>query len=145
MVSGILLDIRAPDEVAGPPASADLPAYWDRLSREAARAGRGADLHASRDDFEAVVRARLRMLDAGAELADRLGPAGAADPLRAECGALQTLHDRLFPRWRTEDDLYTILVEQLSLPNEKLLELAAAYPAPQSWWDETVDPRLPAD
>ncbi len=35
-------------------------------------------------------------------------------------------------------------LEKATRSNEQLLALAGTHPAPQSWWDETEDPTLPA-
>jgi hypothetical protein len=53
---------------------------------------------------------------------------------------LRKQYDALLVRWQTLDDLTQILIEKFSLPAEKLRELAAKYPPPQSWFEETADP-----
>ena len=53
----------------------------------------------------------------------------------------EKFYDELFLHfWQTEEDLHQIVIEQLSLPADKLRELAAKYPPPASWYEETADP-----
>jgi hypothetical protein len=45
--------------------------------------------------------------------------------------------DSLFPLWQVLDELEVILLEKMSIPNEDLKKLAAKYPPPSSWYDES--------
>lgn len=123
----------------------DLAADWDRLCRKAVRAGRVAELHAARGDVQALFHAHLQILNGCLTVADRLGgPPAEAERLAAVRADIQRLHDGLFPRWRSEDDLDEILVEQFSIPNERLLALAQGSP-PAWWWEDDDDPARAAE
>ena len=125
----------------------DLATDWDRLCREAVRAGRVPELHAARGDVQALFHAHLQILDGCLTVADRLGgPPAEADRLAAVRADIQRLHDGLFPRWQSEDDLDDILVDLLSIPNERLIALAQGSPPPVWWWADDDDPsRATAD
>lgn len=112
---------------------------WDRVCREAIQSGSAEELHAARDDYQAVLLAHLKILDGYLVLADRFPdeyPHGdLAERLTSIRDELQQHYDSLFPRWQTLDDLEAILLESASLPNEQLKELAKQYPPPQAWYD----------
>ncbi|MCI0702195.1 MAG: hypothetical protein L0241_14015 [Planctomycetia bacterium] len=83
----------------------------------------------------------LGLLDLHARLTERdLSPHYARKELSQVIEELVKLRENIFSDWRTADDLANILVEKFSLPAEKLKELAAKYPPPQSWYEETTDP-----
>ena len=146
-----LFHLREMDDFPGPFAhrarqvTAELRATWGRTSREAATNRRLSDLHAARDDYHALLKGHLQLLAdylALAELHRRAfdsNPIWVAD-LRRAVDDLKALHDELFPRWQTAEDLQQILVEQFSMPADNLRELAAKYPPPPSWAEETTDP-----
>jgi hypothetical protein len=123
----------------------ELRELWDRACRDAAEHRKVPELHAARDEYLALLEGHLRLLEeylAVAELHRQVfGPSAArVDALRGAVGELRGLHDELFPRWQTADDLYRLIVEKLTPPAEQLKTLAAKYPPPESWLDETVDP-----
>jgi len=62
------------------------------------------------------------------------------EELKEAANELKALHDELFPRWQTADDLHQLLVDKFSLAADKLRELAATHPPPTSWMEETIDP-----
>lgn len=142
---------RALDDFPGPFAerarltAGELRELWDRASRDAAENRRLEELHAARDEYRELLAGHLRLLNEYLSLAElhsrALGsnPAWAAE-LRHAVSDLQSLHDSLFPRWQTLQDLQHILIEKFSLPAEKLRERAALSPPPQAWFEETADP-----
>ena len=146
-----LFSPRALDGFPGPVADRacqtadELRDLWDRTSRAAAANRRLDELHAARAEYRELLAGHLNLLEDYAALADMhrraLGAnAAAADTLNRAVSALRSLHDELFPRWQTVQDLQQILIEQFSLPADKLRELAAKLPPPAAWLDETIDP-----
>jgi hypothetical protein len=146
-----LFDLNAMADFPGPFAhrarqvAEELRDTWERTSREAATNRRLGDLHAARDDYHALLSGRLRLLAEYLTLAELHRRAFGSNPTRVEelnraVTELKTLHDRLFPRWRTEEDLHQILIEQFALPADTLRALAAESPPPASWYEETADP-----
>ena len=146
-----LFDLSEMNEFPGPFArrarqvAEELRNTWDRTSREAATNRRLGDLHAARDDYRALLTGHLRLLEEYLTLTNLHQRAFGSnriwlDELNRAVAELKKLHDELFPRWQTEEDLHQILVEQLSLPAEKLRELAVKSPPPASWYEETADP-----
>lgn len=126
-------------------AADELKAHWDRACRAAAENRTVADLHAVRDEYEALLSRQLRLCRehlAAAEQHRRVfgpNPTG-ADDLAAAARELQALYDELFPRWQTLDDLYEIILAKYSLRAEQLEAFAAKNRPPASWYDETDDP-----
>jgi len=121
---------------------------WKDICQEAAASRRLNELHAAREDFLAVFnqlitfhKSYLGLLDLHGRLTDRdLSPRFARKELSQAIEELVALRESIFSNWRTADDLASILVEKFSLPAEKLKELAAKHPPPQSWFEETTDP-----
>ncbi len=73
------------------------------------------------------------------------GLAEAADsPLAADfqhvADEIRRQRDELFNRWQTFEDLCQIVIEAVQPTVERLKEIAAKHPPPQSWYDETIDP-----
>jgi hypothetical protein len=118
---------------------------WDHVSRQAIESGNAEELHAVRDDYQTFLHGHLKILDGLSILATRFNgeyrhPEIAGFVKRAR-DDIQKHYDSLFPRWQTLEDLEAILLERISLPNDRLKELAAKYPPPQSWYDEDETPR----
>jgi hypothetical protein len=113
---------------------------WDRVCDRAIQNGSAEELHAARNDYQAVLLAHLKILEGYSVLLTRFdGPhpdAALADRLAHTRDELQTHYDWLFPRWQTLDDLEAILLERISLPNDRLKTLAAKCPPPPAWYDE---------
>ena len=146
-----LFQLREMEDFPGPFArrarrvAAELRDTWERTSREAATNRRLPDLQAARDDYHALLKGHLQLLEDYLALTELHRRAFGSNPawvveLHAAVDDLKALHDELFPRWQTEEDLQQILVEQLSVPAERLRELAAKYPPAPSWAEETTDP-----
>lgn len=154
MAATLLRDMfrsRAMDDFPGTfahqarPVIEDLRRDWDRTSREAAENGRLEGLHATRDDYHDLLQGHIRLLEEYLSLTKlhqrAFGPnAVKLAELTRALDDLRGLHDELFPRWQTREDLTQILIERFSLPAEKLRELASSQAPPRSWIEETADP-----
>ena len=116
---------------------------WDHVCRQAIQAGIAEELHASREDYEAVLLAHLKILNGYLALLSRFSderpPERYVERLAGERDRLQQHHDSLFPRWQTLDDLEAILLERISLSNDRLKALAANHPPSPAWYEETND------
>lgn len=146
-----LFHLPAMDDFPGPFAhraglvSRELRELWERTSRDAAATRKIEELHATREAYRALLKGHLLLLEDYLSVAElhqlHLGPPSerVSELRRAEEG-LRELHDELFPRWQTLDDLHAILAQKFTLSAAKLDELAAKSPPPQSWFDETLDP-----
>jgi hypothetical protein len=124
-----------PFEYAG-----EVSGAWDRACRRATESGSAEELHSARDDYQALLLAHLKILDGWLTLLSRFPreyPPGFAEDFTSIRDQLRKHYDSLFPRWQTLEDLEAILLERASLPNDQLKELAAKYPPPQAWYDET--------
>ncbi|VTR91313.1 unnamed protein product [Gemmata massiliana] len=116
---------------------------WDRACHQAIQSGSVEELHAARDDYQAVLTGHLKVLDGYSVLANRFS----GEYLHPELvnrlprlrDQLQKHYDSLFPRWQVLQDLEAILLERVSLSNDQLKELAAKNPPPQAWFDEADD------
>jgi hypothetical protein len=154
MMGAILRELfrpRAMDDFPGPFAhraretAKQLREVWDRTSRDAAENRRLDDLHAARDDYQALLSGHLRLLEDYLALTKLHQRAFGSNPdwieeLTQAVDELKNLYDELFPRWQTAADLHQLLIEKFSLSADKLRALAAKSPPPQSWVEETVDP-----
>jgi len=146
-----LFRLPAFDDFPGPFAhratavSRELREHWEHTSRDAA-ANRAVDeLHAARDAYRDLLEGHLKLLEDYLSVARlhqlHLDPSSERiRELQEAFTGLQQLHNELFPRWQTLDDLREILRSKFTLPSVKLDELAAKHPPPQSWFDETIDP-----
>ena len=126
-------------------AAGELRELWDRTSRDAAENRKLDDLHAARDEYHTLLKGHVQLLVDYRRLAKHHCRALGANPvwvneLDSAVRELQSLYNELFPRWRTVEDLQQILIERLSLPAEKLRELAAKSPPSAAWFEETADP-----
>jgi hypothetical protein len=124
---------------------AELRAGWDSSCREAVENHRLDELHAARDDYRALLNGHLQLLEDYLALTKLHGRAFGPNPAWIEelgqaVTELRTLHDQLFPRWQSRDDLVQLLIEKFSLPADRLRELAAKHPPAESWFEETADP-----
>ena len=112
---------------------------WGHVCRLAIQNGSAEDLHAARDDYQAVLAAHLKILDGCLSVLSRFQGEGThAEFTERVTGArddLQQHYDALFPRWQTLDDLEAILLERVSLPNDQLKALAAKYSPAPAWYD----------
>lgn len=123
----------------------ELRELWNQTSQNAAESRRIEALHSARDDYRLLLTGHIRLLEDYLALAELHRRFLGADPLRVEelkeaVNELKTLHDELFPRWQTADDLRQLLIDKFSLSADKLRELAAAHPPAPSWAEETIDP-----
>jgi hypothetical protein len=121
---------------------------WDYLCREAATTRRVKELHAARPDLLAVLdqiitlhKSYLGLLDLHEQFTGRDGyPRELREDLTRAIEETIRLRDDIFSNWHTADDLARILIEKFSLPADKLREVAAKHPPPESWFEETADP-----
>ena len=109
---------------------------WDNACRQAIRDGAAEELHAVRDDYQAILLGHIKILDGYLLLVSRFEPEqGRNERLARFRDDLQKHYDALFPRWQTLDDLEAMLLERISPSNEQLKALAANSPPPQAWFD----------
>ncbi len=117
---------------------------WGHVCRLAIQNGSAEDLNAARDDYQAVLVAHLKILDGCLSVLSRFQGEDAhaefTERVNSARDELQKHYVSLFPRWQTLDDLEAILLERVSLPNDRLKELAAKYPPPPAWYDEADAP-----
>lgn len=121
---------------------------WRRICREAVEQHRVSELHAARDDVFAVFdrliafhKSYLGLLALQQEvMGETYHLRWPPEELVRELDELVKLQGEIFPRWQTQDDLYQLLIDQFTLPADKLDAIAAKHPPPQSWYDETDDP-----
>ena len=149
MVASLLHELVTPPPAHTPPLFFDphsqhwptrLITAWDDVCRRVLAGESVEELHASRDDYHAVLVGHLKMLEGYLVVLDRFrtnvpGNRFAVE-LQQQLPRLRRHLDSLFPRWQTQDDLEAILLERISTPNSQLKELAAENPPPQSWYDE---------
>lgn len=112
---------------------------WDEAAQRAIQTGDAGELHAVRDDYEAVLRGHLKMIDGYLLVSDRFN-GGIPHPeflerLAETRDELRKHYDSLFPRWQTLEDLEAILLASVSPGHERLKSLAAAHTPPESWYD----------
>ena len=114
---------RAVDDFSGPfarRAQETAEAFrrdWDRTARDAAENHRLGERHASREEYHALLSGHLRLLEEYLSLTEvhqrAFGPNPVwATELSTAVEVLKRLHDELFPRWQTADDLARILIER---------------------------------
>lgn len=114
---------------------------WDDVCSSVAREGNPTELHALRDKYEAVVELHLRILKDILSLEEMSDDrAYFIEDLRRMIDDLQTFRDELFNRWKSEEDLYSILVERYPLSADRLTALAKKHGAPESWRTGDDDP-----
>jgi hypothetical protein len=114
-----------------------LKGAWNYACQQAIQTGSAEELHAARDDYQAVLVAYLKILDGYSVLLDRFaGARPDAERITRARDELQTHYDSLFPRWQSLDDLEALLLERISLPHDRLKALAAKSPPAPSWYDE---------
>ncbi|MBA4190232.1 MAG: hypothetical protein C0467_19780 [Planctomycetaceae bacterium] len=154
MAAAMLRDLfrpRAMDDFPGPFAlrahevAEELRRDWERTCRDAAENRRLEELHATREDYHALLKGHLRLLEDYLALTEIHQRAFGANPVRiAEMtravDELRLLYEELFPRWQTSRDLAQILIEKFALPADRLQALAATHAPPPSWLEETDDP-----
>ncbi|MBA4191348.1 MAG: hypothetical protein C0467_25480 [Planctomycetaceae bacterium] len=98
------------------PIARHLLTAWEQTTRRVVRVEALDELHATRDDYQAVLLGHLRILDGYLTLMCRFGgepPHGeVVNHLAHNRDLLQRHYESLFPRWKTQDDLGAILREQ---------------------------------
>jgi len=154
MAAAILRELFRPRAMADFPgpfatrarhAAEELRHDWDRTCRDAAENLRLEELHATRNDYQTLLKGHLLLLENYLALSELHQRMFGSNPLWIEelshaVGGLRSLYDELFPRWQTLQDLTQLVIEKFSLPKERLQELALKYPPPSSWYEETADP-----
>lgn len=140
-----MTDFPGPFALRARETAEELRRDWERTARDAAADRRLDELHATRDDYRALLVGHIRLLEDYLDLTElhqrAFGPnAARLQELKQAVAELRELHDELFPRWQTRGDLAQLLVERLSLPAHQLRDLAATHPPPAAWAEETADP-----
>jgi hypothetical protein len=123
----------------------ELKRRWKETCADAAEKRKVPDLHATRGEYQALLKGHLRLLEDYLRVAelhrDAFGSSpGRVEEMRRAADELRDFYDDLFPHWQTLDDLYAITIAMFSPSAERARLLAAKYPPPQSWLDETDDP-----
>ncbi len=117
-----------------------LVSAWENACRRALQTGDAEELHATRNDYQALLLGHLKVLDGHLMLfqcfLNEYPHRQFEERMRRTRDALQRHYDALFPRWQTIDDLEALLLERASISNEQLKALAAAHAPPQAWYDE---------
>ena len=106
---------------------------------DAAEARRLPELHAGRDDYRRLYDHYVGAAEHYAGVAEAAGDPSAADFARV-ADEVRAQRDDLFGRWQTLDDLYRVVIDLFTPSPERSAYLAAKYPPPASFWDETDDP-----
>lgn len=119
-----------------------LVARRKQLFRDAAMEARAEELHAGREEYRRIYDDYIGVAERFRALAETAGSPLVADFERV-AGAIRGQRDEVFGRWQSFDDLCALLIEVIQPSAEKLKQLAAKYPPPQSWYDETDDPFTP--
>jgi hypothetical protein len=123
----------------------ELRQDWEKTSRDAAENRRIDELHATREDYQDLLEGHLNLLEyylTLSKLHHRLFGSNLLwiEELNRAVSELREHYEQLFPRWQSSRDLAQLLVDKFSIPTEKLKELAAKNPPPNSWYEETIDP-----
>jgi hypothetical protein len=121
---------------------------WDAICRETIRNGRIDELHAARDDIQAVFdryialfKDYVALLDLIERTTDRNGPLPhLRERISRETEELTLLYDEIFPKWQSVDDVAEMILAKHSLTQAELKIIAAANRPAQSWYEETIDP-----
>ncbi len=120
-----------------------LDQFWDQLCKKAYRDG-AEPLHAIRDKIELIWRLRADSIRDVKAIGERVFQlSGRAPTAWLHLDEAEKTVDRfsviVLDRWQSLEDLEDVLLARISIPNERLKKLAAQYPPPQSWYDETID------
>lgn len=110
-----------------------------QLFRDVAMNRRAAELHEGREEYRRIYDDYIGVAERYQALAEAAGSPLAAE-FESVAEAIRQQRDDLFGRWRTLDDLYQVLIKDLTPSAERLKAFAARSPPPQSWFDETDDP-----
>jgi hypothetical protein len=117
---------------------------WNRMCQQAAQSGNAEELHAVRDDYEAVLRGQLKILDGWLLVWGRLNGEShlfeLPERLTDTRDSLQRHYDSLFPRWQALEDLEAIILETISPTHGYLKDLATIHSPPQSWYHDPSAP-----
>ncbi len=121
---------------------------WSRLCELAFVAGLDV-LATRRDQIAASVMRKEEMvrrgMDLAARMADLLGhPVEGSARLPTAADQLGEFRSTVLDRWQTVDDLAALLIEKCQPSEDRLKALAAAYPPPQSWYDQPAVSTFPS-
>ena len=120
---------------------------WSRLCELAVVGGLDV-LAPRREQLASSLALKEDMVRRGLDLAGRLErllghPLEGADKLPPAAEQLRLFRTEILDRWQSTDDLAEMLIERISLPEDRLKALAAAYPPPPRWYEEDFDPFTP--
>src|SRR3954469_9366209 len=103
MVTPLLRELAGPFRPFIPFENArDVSDAWERACRQATESGSADELHSTRDDYQALLLAHLKILDGWLALLSRFPheyPPGFAEDFTLIREQLQKHYDSLFPRW----------------------------------------------
>jgi hypothetical protein len=128
--------------------AAVMRSRWDSLCWRVSRSGQIDELQSARTAVQTVLDRHialfedyLALLDLTEQITAHDGSARQArEQVVREMAELRRLHDEIFPRWQTVDDVAEMILEKFSLTQAELRAIAAANPPQQSWYEETIDP-----
>lgn len=122
------------------PAPHHLLGAWEHVCRRALQTGDAEELHATRNDYEALLLGHLKLLDGHLMLLNcfpnEYPHREFGERMSRTRDELQRHYDTLFPRWQTLEDLEALLLERASVSNDRLKALATAHSPSQAWYDE---------
>ncbi|GEM_PF-2280528 len=125
----------------------ELLQSWKRVSKNILENGNAEGLHEVRDEYERILLAHLKILEGYLSLLSSFKEFNGnhhhirdVERTRIE---LSAHYDKLFPRWKTLEDLEEILLAPFMLSNEVLKALAAKSTFPQAWYDDDSNPFEP--
>ena len=112
---------------------------WKNMAQSVIANDRIEFLHNQRNSYREVVNDWINNLEAFYRLLQEMFSPDFDDVLPVMADVQKSLRrikefsHQLFSRWETQEDLEILLAEEIALPNEILIKLAARFPPPPEW------------